>query len=168
MPTTATNTTPQQPIALAHSRRADQVVPHERPLDCSPERVVSGHYAAFTENKGQHIGPLQSKSAITGSAAGLFGPSTVAAYDISLPQQQTLQRWLLRRKDATAFVPGVAPLNAYRLPRQKQCHPNNNRYATGLWSEVEQRQFLRGLLCYGWGQWKEIGTVVCSRYVQRR
>lgn len=56
-------------------------------------------------------------------------------------------------------------LSSYRVPRQRRQTRNPNYYAKGLWSEKEQSQFLTGLMLYGWGQWKEIGTIVTTRYV---
>ncbi len=55
-------------------------------------------------------------------------------------------------------------LSTYRVPRQRRPTNSTNNYATGLWSEDEQHQFLTGLTIYGWGQWKEIGTIVTTRY----
>ena len=57
-----------------------------------------------------------------------------------------------------------ALLSTYRVPRQRRQNFNHKNYATGLWSEVEQHQFLTGLMQYGWGQWKEIGTIITTRY----
>lgn len=56
-------------------------------------------------------------------------------------------------------------LSTYRVPRQRRQTRSPNYYAKGLWSEKEQNQFLTGLMLYGWGQWKEIGTIVTTRYV---
>ena len=55
-------------------------------------------------------------------------------------------------------------LSTYRVPRQRRPTNSTNNCATGLWSEDEQHQFLTGLTIYGWGQWKEIGTIVTTRY----
>jgi hypothetical protein len=60
----------------------------------------------------------------------------------------------------------IIPLSTYRIPRnRRRTGRNHNKYKTGSWSEFEQRQFLHGLITYGWGQWKEIGTIVTTRYV---
>jgi hypothetical protein len=98
------------------------------------------------------LGPLHLQSQLTRTeATALLEPTK----DVSLPH------------------PALQPLpfpedaqSSYRLPRQKHISGCSN-YTTGPWSELEQRQFLQGLLCYGWGQWKEIGTVLCSRYVEK-
>ena len=56
-------------------------------------------------------------------------------------------------------------LSTYRVPRQRRQKVNPDHYAKGLWTEKEQHQFLTGLMVYGWGQWKEIGTIITTRYV---
>ena len=54
-------------------------------------------------------------------------------------------------------------LSTYRVPRQRRQTNSTNNYTTGIWSEQEQHQFLTGLSLYGWGQWKEIGTIIPTR-----
>jgi hypothetical protein len=60
--------------------------------------------------------------------------------------------------------PQPANWSTYRVPRQRRRKKSTNHYTSGLWSETEQYQFLTGLMLYGWGQWKEIGTIVTTRY----
>lgn len=55
--------------------------------------------------------------------------------------------------------------STYRVPRQRRRCSHRINYTKGLWSEFEQRQFLTGLMIYGWGQWKEIGIIIPTRYV---
>ena len=61
--------------------------------------------------------------------------------------------------------PQQSLLSTHRVPRQRHQTRNPNYYVKGLWSEKEQNQFLKGLMMYGWGQWKEIGTIITTRYV---
>jgi hypothetical protein len=63
----------------------------------------------------------------------------------------------------TVQLPHIALLSTYRVPRQRRQKYATKNYAKGLWSENEQHQFLMGLILYGWGQWKEIGTVIPTR-----
>jgi hypothetical protein len=47
--------------------------------------------------------------------------------------------------------------------RQTREQPKQSRFSTGPWTEKEHFLFLQGLLYYGWGQWREIGSVVTTR-----
>jgi hypothetical protein len=61
---------------------------------------------------------------------------------------------------------GDRALSMHRVPRQRRLGSSvDEKFNKGLWSEYEQRLFLEGLTIYGWGQWKEIGTILTSRYV---
>lgn len=62
--------------------------------------------------------------------------------------------------------PELAVASTLRVRRQQRS--NNNAAAKGPWSDLEQQQFLHGLLKFGWGLWKEIGTVLTTRYVAIR
>jgi Myb-like DNA-binding domain len=67
------------------------------------------------------------------------------------------------RESVQLAQPQQALLSTYRVPRQRRRKYTNNNNTKGLWSETEQHQFLMGLMLYGWGQWKEIGTVIPTR-----
>ena len=53
--------------------------------------------------------------------------------------------------------------SSFRVPRQKREGSETKAVKTGLWNLEEQRAFLHGIICFGWGQWKEIGTLVTTR-----
>lgn len=160
IPVKAANIAQQHPQAPVGSHGTEDVVPEARPLGCSPARVVSKDLAA-TENNGRVFVP--SRRQVTSTATSFIVHSNVAAKELTSLPQQAMKGTQLRSNNVPQFLQGVVPLSSHRLPRQKLCRSKNIRHATGLWSESEQRQFLQGLLCYGWGQWKEIGTVVCTR-----
>jgi hypothetical protein len=50
-----------------------------------------------------------------------------------------------------------------RSRRRRRANPAN--YNKGRWSEKEKQLFLIGLRKYGKGKWKEIGTILTTRYV---
>lgn len=62
-------------------------------------------------------------------------------------------------------VGNCTPLyESFRVPRQNRMDAEEKISKIGAWDISEQRAFLHGLICFGWGRWKEIGTLVTSRY----
>jgi hypothetical protein len=57
-------------------------------------------------------------------------------------------------------------VSRYRVPRQSRLYHSTKQFNKGPWSDIEQRLFCEGLRLYGWGQWKEIGTILTTRYAQ--
>jgi hypothetical protein len=41
-------------------------------------------------------------------------------------------------------------------------------YNRGTWSDQERLLFLKGMRVYGLGRWKEIGTILTTRYAESR
>ena len=54
---------------------------------------------------------------------------------------------------------------AAAVPRKSRAEHAQQHYHQGPWSSHERLQFLRGLRLYGMGRWKEIGTILTTRYV---
>ncbi len=60
-------------------------------------------------------------------------------------------------------------LQAPAQEHQYHHRPNGEArdYNQGSWSEIEKLLFLEGLHQYGRGKWKQIGTILTTRYVKR-
>jgi hypothetical protein len=74
----------------------------------------------------------------------------------SLEGQSKRQRRPTMLSDPIIFPPRTHSIKTRTLKR------------VGPWSEHEKLTFLRGLLRFGWGQWKAIESVLTSRCVRRR
>jgi hypothetical protein len=72
-----------------------------------------------------------------------------------------LNEWLPATVNENVDPNLIVPRRSQREHEALQCrHP----YQQGKWSNQERLIFLKGMRVYGLGRWKEIGTILTSRY----
>ena len=75
--------------------------------------------------------------------------------------------WTTQRSTDAIGLSSIPTLSGYRIQRQRRCRQKEeyeqHSYRTGAWTKHELQQFWYGIRFYGFGAWKEIGTILTTR-----